>query len=532
MLGFVIFALVNILTNSILPVFFGVYFFNALGPTFSLILAGFILYTITRHHFLDIRLVIQRGLIYATLLGMVIGLYLFVISLLGYLFEYSKTAPILWSAGIVTMLGIFGVPVLAQRFGEWTDPIFFKGKYSYRNATRELSEIINRNIDPDVLFVESTAALGRILKVTHVHIVLQRKGEDKKVGPILESDMRHLHAWHKSERIITSNACFPYCPIFDHATNTSLLRQEQKEAPSELAVLLLLDSRLLGTVLLGEKLSGDAYTDEDYALLENFSAQFAVALEKATLYGRVKKHTKELGQKVAERTREIAQMREAEKQMMVEIAHGLQTPLTVLKTEIGRLKHSVDDALRLNAFETSVDMVSKFIYDLLTLARLESAPETIVLEKIDLSDLIREIVEYVSTTAESEHITVTSTIADPVLVLGNKTKLNEAMINLLSNAVKYMGDNAKREISVTLKTEHDDAVIVVSDTGIGIDPEDLPRIFSRFYRAKQPAPLQKSGTGLGLAITKMIVGRHNGTIVVENNEGGGVRFTIRIPLAD
>jgi signal transduction histidine kinase len=418
--------------------------------------------------------------------------------------------------------------MLQRRFREWTDPFFFKGKYNYRNATRELSEIINRNIDPDVLFAESTAVLKRILKVTHVHIIPQEDGK----GPLLETDMRHLHAWHTGERIITSKACFPYCPVFDHATNALKATEDEKKGITELVVLTLLDNRVLGMVLLGEKLSGDAYNDEDYALLENFSAQFAVALEKAALYGQVKEHSKELSRKVTERTQELAEMRESERQMIVEIAHGLQTPLTVLKTEIGRLKQSLDGEANLNAFETSVDMVSKFIYDLLTLARLESIPQQIVRKKIDLSELIQEIVEYVDTTAESEHITVTHTITDSVFIEGDKIKLNEAMINLLSNAVKYMGNSKTRMIDVSLKTEKHKAVITVSDTGIGIASGDLPRMFSRFYRAKQSAMPQQSGTGLGLAITKMIIERHNGTIGVANNKEGGAKFTIRLPLAE
>jgi signal transduction histidine kinase len=155
-----------------------------------------------------------------------------------------------------------------------------------------------------------------------------------------------------------------------------------------------------------------------------------------------------------------------------------------------------------------------------------------VRKKIDLSELIQEIVEYVDTTAESEHITVTHTITDSVFIEGDKIKLNEAMINLLSNAVKYMGNSKTRMIDVSLKTEKHKAVITVSDTGIGIASGDLPRMFSRFYRAKQSAMPQQSGTGLGLAITKMIIERHNGTIGVANNKEGGAKFTIRLPLAE
>ena len=123
---YLFFLIVSVTTNWILPVYFQIFTFNAFGPTISLVVVGGIVYAITRYQFLDIRIVIQRGIIYTSLLAIVIGVYLTTVFLLGLLFQRTTNVTILVSAGLTALIGIFGVPPLERYFRKATDRIFFK----------------------------------------------------------------------------------------------------------------------------------------------------------------------------------------------------------------------------------------------------------------------------------------------------------------------------------------------------------------------------------------------------------------------
>ena len=106
--------------------------------------------------------------------------------------------------------------------------------------------------------------------------------------------------------------------------------------------------------------------------------------------------------------------------------------------------------------------------------------------------------------------------------------LTLVVANLLTNAIHYNRDGGT--VTLTLRQDGNDAVLSVADTGEGMEPETLSRIFDRFYRADQSRSLPAGRTGLGLAITKSIVEAHNGTITVESTPGKGTTFTVRVPL--
>ncbi|HTD18564.1 MAG TPA: ATP-binding protein, partial [Ktedonobacteraceae bacterium] len=117
----------------------------------------------------------------------------------------------------------------------------------------------------------------------------------------------------------------------------------------------------------------------------------------------------------------------------------------------------------------------------------------------------------------------------PANVLGNADQLKQVLVALLDNALKYTPYEGT--ISLSLTTDERFAIVKVSDTGIGISPDDLPHIFERFYRADRTRSRERGGSGLGLAIVQSIVQEHQGTIEVESTPGRGSTFTLSLPLA-
>jgi signal transduction histidine kinase len=175
------------------------------------------------------------------------------------------------------------------------------------------------------------------------------------------------------------------------------------------------------------------------------------------------------------------------------------------------------------------ERTSSLVDDLLFIARSDSDPAAFEHDAIDLSPLLADVAIQARTLAEAKHIEVVSQIpSQPVWMEGDELSIRRLVMTLIDNAVKYTPENGK--VFIDLYAEDRLAVIQVRDTGIGIAPEDLPRVFDRFWRADKVRSRDEGGTGLGLSIAKGITERHQGTISVESEPGRGSTFTVRLPL--
>jgi signal transduction histidine kinase len=217
--------------------------------------------------------------------------------------------------------------------------------------------------------------------------------------------------------------------------------------------------------------------------------------------------------------------------LMLEISHELQTPLTVIRTEIDVLMEEMPENRNLKIFEKSINKLSGFIYDLLKLARLENEKWNENLEQINISEMLEELVEYFQVVVSDKGIELTSEIKKGVLVVGKKNRLEEVITNLVSNASRYMDEKQRKKIMIKLISSDGWAKILVSDTGMGIKKENIKHLFKRFYRVKESKGVRHKGTGLGLAICKSIINKHDGKIDVKSSLGKGTTFTVYLPLS-
>ena len=472
-------------TNLILPYFTGNADWSKFGPIFSIFMVGFITYAIIRHHLMDIRIIIQRGLIYSFLLILIIGFYLATVFILGYLFQKMANVTALISAGLTVIAGIFGVPPLKRYFSKITDKVFFKDKYDYSQAIQELSEILNKNISLERIIGKTSEKFKEIMKTDKV-------------------------------------AFF----VVGHEKQQEAQSQEINEG--ELSTKIVLDNKPIGKIILGKKMSGDPYTDEDVKLLRTFAYQAGVSIKRAELYEKMKNYSRELEEKVNQRTAKIEQLQEEQKRTIMDISHGLQTPLTIIKSELEVLRKKNVNAENFSVLERSIDRISKFIYDLLRLTRLETIEGAFKKKPFNLSQLLEDLVDEFSIMAQEKNITIASDIAAGISIFADKSKIGELVTNLVSNAVKYISN--ERKILIKLKKKGGFAKLSIADTGIGISKKDLPNIFKRFYRVKENRHTDTKGTGLGLAICKKIVEGHNGSIKATSEVGKGTVFTITLPL--
>lgn len=477
-----------LICNLILPLFgiTSLYFMSALAAVVLIVLTA---YAIVRHQLLDIRLVVQRGLIYTILLVIVIGAYLSITSVAGMLFASRTDTGVLFSAGLTTVIGIFGVPFLKAYFRTVTDPIFFKDTYDYASAAHTLTSILSKSLDESEIVSQSEEALRCIFKVAEVHFA------------------------------------------FDQDRTSHVSEQEQSPGFETIAMPITFDGTAIGAIRLGKKRSGDRYTRQDAQLFATFAFQAAIAIGKARLHKQVQEYNLHLEELVETRTTEIKQLQEEQKRHMIDISHNLQTPLAVIKGELELLGEDFAESERGRAVGGSLDRVSGFIRQLLRLARMEKQTGAIERVPIDLGALLSEQAEYFEAMAESGGAEIAVAIpAERFALRGNKRLLEELFTNLVANALTYRDPERRASVRITLARDGSDAVISVEDNGVGIAAEDLPRIFERFYRAPGTA-YSVSGSGLGLAIAKQIAETHGGSIQAASTLGRGTQITVRLPVA-
>lgn len=513
--------------------------FYSLGPMSFIFFIGFTSYAIIKHQLLDIKIIIQRSLVYSIVFSFIIGIYLSLLFVAGLFFNQTIDVAGIVIALITTIFSVYTVPMIERYFMRVTDYIFFKDKYDYSEALFDLSEVLNKNINLVILLKKIGIKLKEILKIEQLLIILpERKIVLDVNGKINYTLNQHLE-WYS--KVIESDNM-----LLINNSKEAQLAKDKKERNCEnksykiilgkgkkfhvaMTVPIRLDNKLIGILALGEKLSGDMYSSEDCNLLKTFSYQAAVALEKSQLYEKVKNYSVELEKEVKERTGEIQNLQEEQKLMMLEIAHGMQTPLTIIKGEMHNLEKHIKEKKDIEVLENTIDRISKFIYDMLKLARMENQGDNFKKEKFNLSELVFELAESFEIICNDKNIRIEHDIAKDIFLLGDKSEIDELITNLASNSIKYMSDEREKIIRLELKKETGKIKLVLSDTGVGIDKEGLTKLFNRFYRVNDIDHAGKSGTGLGLAICKEIVEHHKGKIDVQSEKGKGTQFIIYFP---
>jgi heavy metal sensor kinase len=214
------------------------------------------------------------------------------------------------------------------------------------------------------------------------------------------------------------------------------------------------------------------------------------------------------------------------------LAHELRTPLAVLRGDIemalSELRAGTAIDRRLAGQLEEIDKLKRLIDQLLTLARAEAGEIAIARTPVDLSAMARSIVEQLELVAQEKSIALTCEASDGVVVPGDRSWLERLLLNLLDNAIKFTAPGGRVTVRVTRDTER--AVLEVIDTGVGMPPDVVPRVFDRFFRADPSRSRATEGVGLGLSLAKWIVDRHHGTIDLISAPGEGSTFRVKFPV--
>ena len=220
------------------------------------------------------------------------------------------------------------------------------------------------------------------------------------------------------------------------------------------------------------------------------------------------------------------------RQLTQNIAHELKTPVSSIQ---GYLETIVSNEnlphekmmLFLERCYAQSNRLTRLLRDISVLTRMDEAANMIDMEKVDISVLVANIVNEVSLELEEKHITVVNSLRPRIQLRGNYSLLYSIFRNLMDNAIAYAGTYIRINISC-FREDENYYYFSFADTGVGVAPEHLNRLFERFYRIDKGRSRKLGGTGLGLAIVKNAVLIHGGTISAKNNQGGGLEFVFTL----
>ena len=245
--------------------------------------------------------------------------------------------------------------------------------------------------------------------------------------------------------------------------------------------------------------------------------------------------TQQAREQLIEQNARLVELDRMKDEFVALVSHELRTPLTsivgylepLLDREAGPLSPTQERFLK--TIDRNARALSRIVGDLLFLASIDAGKLTLQTEDVDLAQLVAEAVEACEPSAHGRGITLTVETAEVPTVRGDRARLTQLTDNLLSNAIKFTPDGG--HVEVHGHGNQSNAIIEIRDTGIGIPADEIPRLFTRFYRATSATEHAISGTGLGLAIVKTITDAHHGSIEVDSSPGVGTTMRVLLPLA-
>ncbi|MFE2347673.1 SpoIIE family protein phosphatase [Kitasatospora cineracea] len=233
------------------------------------------------------------------------------------------------------------------------------------------------------------------------------------------------------------------------------------------------------------------------------------------------------------RAEELAELDRAKTTFFSNISHEFRTPLTLIMGPLQELQHRLADAgpqvrEELDVIHRNGLRLGKLVNTLLDFSRIEAGRMRAGYEPVDLAAATGELASVFRSAVERAgldfHVDCAS-LPEPVHV--DRGMWEKVVLNLLSNALKFTFQGS---IRVTVRARDGEAEVTVADTGIGVAPEEIPRLFERFHRIENARSRSNEGSGIGLALVKELVDLHGGTITADSTEGRGTRFTIRLPF--
>lgn len=543
-LGISVSSMLALTTNLLMPLL-GQTAYLWVGPIATLAFIISVTIAIVKHKLFDIRLVIARTLGYTFTLLMLSTMYGFVVFGAAKLF-FNVDLPLVTQISLAAATGVaaFSFPYIRARFDAITNRLFYRDAYDPQTLFADLNRTLVSSLDTSYLMTQSISIIETALKPDFAavgfsggkntyRLFSSRKLDfsDETVA-FVRKTTPHIH--HK---VIVAD-------YIDEARFADLKRVMRENGVAVL-VRLTQDVRHtqegMGYLILGNKKSGNPYTQQDVQTLETVANELIIAVQNALHYEEIQQFNEALQGRVEQATRKLRRSNEKLKALdetkddFISMAsHQLRTPLTsvkgylsmVLEGDAGKLNDTQKKMLG-QAFISSQRMVF-LIADLLNVSRLKTGKFVIEAAPTDLPHMIEEELQQLKETADARELKVEYQKPKdfPELML-DETKIRQVVMNFIDNAIYYTPPGG--HIKVKLEASGSGVELRVVDNGIGVPKQEQHHLFTKFYRAANARKARPDGTGLGLFMAKKVVVAQGGSIIFDSKEGVGSTFGFRFP---
>ncbi len=497
-------------------------------PVYAVIIA----YAMYRYRLMGINMPLKRGMVYSFSGGLLMALFVVLVltitKALSVFIRVDSFKVSLFSAVIIAFL----FNPLRQRTQELIDRIFYKKTYNYYSTLQNISSGLSTKFDLQEICDFIGNKVCNVLGLRDMYILSYVPGTGYNI--ISRTSMKSDATTKQCRNRGIASASLGLEPSLDiiryykqakeiiikdelsglqEDTGTDLVKSIKRSFDlfhGEVLVPVLVEHNPSLLLMVGEKMSCDIFTHEDISLLGTISKQMAIAVKHSNLYR----------DKVqSERLASIGMM-------SATFAHEIRNPLTSLKTFAQLMPEKYNDMEFRNTFskivEGEIEKIDGLINDLLDFSMHKKASR---MNNFNLVSLLDDTVDYVKGKApySTGSIAVKKKYGDrEILMTGDASKLNQAFVNIITNG--YQAMNGEGLLTVDVNPNGNNVDIIITDTGDGIEPESISKIFDPFVTTKE------MGVGLGLAISKRIIEDHKGDLHVESSIAAGTSFTITLPV--
>lgn len=414
------------------------------------------------------------------------------------------------------------------------------------DALQKLSRAINTTLDENEIFNRlSFDLLNQIGFEKYMFLILdsQKQFQSKRLFSFSEEEKEGLSAFLKDHPALQDklNAGEFLSSLHITAQEKAALSESLK-TDVFILVPILVQNTLLGLITAGHISSAYPLTEGDTEMISLLADQLGQAIENAHLFEEVYKSSHDLEIKVRERTRQLTEALErvqkinkTKSEFISAVSHELRTPLTSIKGyaaillagKIGEIPEAVKE--RLSKINKHSDNLVSLINNLLDISRIESGKANLKFKTQPLMPVIETIEDLLMPQLKEKEISLQKNIPpDLPDIPMDASHIERVFTNLIGNAIKFTPVNGT--ITISALRQADTLRISVADTGIGIKPEDIEKLFDEFYRVENEINENVKGSGLGLSLVKKIIAAHNGTIHVQSIPGQETEFSFSLPL--
>jgi signal transduction histidine kinase len=524
------------LTNFVLPVAFNESELIILSPLYTVVFALATGYAIIKHRLLDVRAIIAKSLSYVLLLLVLAGLYVGVAYSVSSLF-FSNNLSFLQQSyfnGLLAVILAFTFQPLRNLFDRVTDRVFYRDHYDSQTVVNNITQIAASEIHLEKLLDLTLAEICRSMKVMRGMFMVFNHGKIYKVA----------HFGPLPDRIIV-------VPELRKLNRTVLIADELPEGERKdildhhsirLSLAMRTKEEFVGFLLLGDKLSGDMYTEQDLRLLQILTKELAVAFSNAKAYEEIAQFNATLQGKVQQATAKLRQaninlkaLDKVKDEFISLTSHQLRTPLTTVKGYLSMIAEG--DAGKVTpaqsqflgyAIEGTQRMVS-LISDLLNVSRMSAGRFMLDRHPVDLVQMVADETRQLQSRASAKNLPLKFVAPHTKLPLFSldEGKTRQVIMNFIDNAIYYTPSGL---VTVAVKPAGQSVRVEITDTGIGVPKAEQAKLFAKFYRAHNAQIVRPDGTGLGLYMAKRVIEAQGGKIIFDSVMNQGSTFGFELPL--